>query len=93
MKQNLDENQQRASVKALFDCRCQLANLETRLRVELESEGFHDITASDLREQYAKIKSLRMLTDSICASMGDETVDAGQITTLRRIIEFTNNHS
>ena len=88
----LSEEQQRDSVKAVFDMRVKLFALEQRLRSELESEGFEIISSENAHEQYAVIRSIRLRADSICESLMKDPTEQ-LVAELREIIKFVHSIS
>ena len=88
----LSEEQQKESVKAVFDMRVKLVSLEQRLRSELESEGFEILSSENAHDQYALVRSMRRRVDSICECLSKDPSDA-LIVELREIIQFVHSIS
>ena len=90
VKEALSEDQQKISVKALFDCRVTLQNAERTIRAQLESGLFQlRVSSEGLHDKYAMVKSLRQYTEQICESMEKGSITRDQIDILRSIIQFS----
>jgi hypothetical protein len=88
LKDVLTEEQQKQSVKALFDCRSKLVNWEVELRSILES-GIYKSSSEYSHNRYASIRSCRQFVDHVTESMAKGTTSRSQIDMLRSIIKFT----
>jgi hypothetical protein len=84
----MSEEEQKASVTAVFETRKKLRDIENGLRHELEGEGFEVVTTENAHERYAFIKSLRIHTDNLCSSMSVGIAPVEKVNELRKLIRF-----
>jgi hypothetical protein len=91
-RQTLSEDQQKESVRTVFETRQKLVEWELKFVSELESEGFELISSENAHEQYALVKSMRRCMDTLCDSLARELSEA-QTAHLRDIIKFVQSFS
>jgi len=81
------EEQQKASVETLLRTRNILIERERTVFHAVQNEGLNDVS-HDMLDEYATVKSLRIWTESLCASIRKDPRDVASIASLREVVKF-----